>query len=99
MAFLHHGRAIGGAAHNWRGIVSRRRGVKEGVSARLKRAARIRLTIVLLLGSTRSWLAPKLNGRRNALQLIWLGLGFAVCPALAATPPAPSGAPSRGVRL
>src|SRR5258707_1945112 len=99
MAFLHHGRAIGGAAHNWRGIVSRRRGVKEGVSARLKRAARIRLTIVLLLCSTRSWLAPKANGRRNAVQFIGLGLGFAVALAFALTQASEQGAASGVERL
>src|SRR6184192_3217001 len=97
MAFLHHGRAIGGAAHNSRGIVSRRRAVKEGVSARLKRAARIRLTIVLLLCSTRSWLTPKLKCRRNAMQRIELGLAFAL--AFALTPASMQGATSGVERL
>src|SRR5438876_1285770 len=97
MAFLHHGRAIGGAAHNSRGIVSRRRAVNEGVSARLKRAARIRLTIVLLLCSTRSWLTPKLKCRRNAMQRIELGLAFAL--AFALTPASMQGATSGVERL
>src|SRR5213079_1342509 len=97
MAFLHHGRAIGGAAHNSRGIVSRRRAVKEGVLARLKRAARIRLTIVLLLCSTRSWLTPKLKCRRNAMQRIELGLAFALPFAL--TPASMQGATSGVERL
>src|SRR5437867_6018335 len=97
MAFLDHGRAIGGAAHNSRGIVSRRRAVNEGVSARLKRAARIRLTIVLLLCSTRSWLTPKLKCRRNAMQRIELGLAFAL--AFALTPASMQGAPSGVERL
>src|SRR5437016_11927289 len=97
MAFLHHGRAIGGAAHNSRGIVSRRRAVKEGVLARLKRAARIRLTIVLLLCSTRSWLTPKLKCRRNAMQRIERGLAFAL--AFALTPASLQGATSGVERL
>src|SRR5262249_13252424 len=64
-----------------------------------KRAARIRLTIVLLLCSTWSWLAPSSKRRRNAMQLIALGLGFAVTLALALTQASAQGATSGVERL
>jgi N-acyl homoserine lactone hydrolase len=70
--------------------------MKEGVSARLKPAARIRLTIVLLLCSMRSWLAPSSQGRRNAMQLIALSLALAVTFAIALTQASAQG-PTSGV--
>jgi N-acyl homoserine lactone hydrolase len=70
--------------------------MKEGVLARLNRAARIRLTIVLLLCSTRSWLAPSSQGTRNAMQLIALSLALAVTFALALTQASAQG-PTSGV--